>query len=115
VQENKEDDNQDTAFLHKLTLSLNNKHLHGINSELMDMIEREQQELKRLTLIQKEHEATMKPDDKDAQIVNALLLELVWHHRELIVNLQEVRNDAVHSENQAHRLLRKVSKSVKKQ
>ena len=57
----------------------------------------------------------MKQNDKDAQAVNALLLELVWHHRELIQNLQEVRSDSVHSETQALRLLKKVSKCVKKQ
>lgn len=103
------------AFIHKLNAALDNKRLHSINSELMDMIETEQQELKRISKIQRHHEASMKPEDKDAQVVNALLLELVWHHRELIQNLQEVRNDAVHSETQGQRLLKKVSKSVKKQ
>lgn len=101
--------------MHQLSSTLDNKHLHRINSELMDMIEAEQQELRRLFQIQKQHEASMKQNDKDAQAVNALLLELVWHHRELIQNLQEVRSDSVHSETQALRLLKKVSKCVKKQ
>lgn len=108
-----EEDSTSHAFIHKMTAALENKHLHRINSDLMDIIEAEQGELKRISKIQKHHEALMNPHDKDAQVVNALLLELVWHHRELIQNLQDVRNDSVHSENQAQRLLKKVSKCVK--
>lgn len=115
VKEEEDDSSYNNAFIHKMTAALDNKHLHRINSDLMDMIEREQRELKRISKIQKHHEAQMKADDKDAQVVNALLLELVWYHRELIQNLQDVRSDSVHSENQALRLLKKVSKCVKKQ
>jgi hypothetical protein len=100
----------------ELRNSLENKHLHRINSDLIDLIESEQHQLKLFLELQRNLEQSIeagKEPLQEAKSTNEALLELISNQREYIKNLRHIRGDSIHSERQASKLFQKLERMIK--
>ena len=103
-------------LLLELRNSLENKRLHRINSDLIDLIETEQQHLRTLLNVQRNLEQTIesgKEWPEETRLTNEMLLELIANQRGYIKNLRQVRGDSIHSERQASRLFQKLERMIR--